>query len=126
MIRLHVPVRTVSEANAHEHWRRRQKRALQQRLAVWAYWKAVPRTVELPVVVRLTRVAPRAMDSDNAVGALKHVRDEIAELLGVDDGPQEKRVTWEYPPQEKGARNEYAVIIEVEPRPANTALRTGG
>jgi hypothetical protein len=41
---------------------------------------------ELPVDVHLTRYASRALDSDNLVGSMKHVRDAVAHWLGIDDG----------------------------------------
>lgn len=36
-------------------------------------------------VVRLVRVAPRLLDTDNLEGALKSVRDGIADAFGIDD-----------------------------------------
>jgi hypothetical protein len=40
----------------------------------------------LPLIVTLTRVAPsNGLDDDNLAGALKGVRDAVAEWLGVDD-----------------------------------------
>lgn len=44
------------------------------------------------VVVRLVRVAPRQLDSDNAASAAKSVRDGVADALGVDD--RDPRVVW--------------------------------
>lgn len=37
------------------------------------------------LVVRLTRIAPRSLDDDNAATALKSVRDGFARAIGVDD-----------------------------------------
>jgi len=45
------------------------------------------------LVVTLTAYLPRYLDSDNLVGALKPVRDEIAEWMGVDDA--DHRILWE-------------------------------
>lgn len=39
----------------------------------------------LPCQVTITRLAPRSLDSDNLVHACKHVRDEVAKWIGVDD-----------------------------------------
>ena len=103
-------LRTVSEANAHEHWRKRAKRARAQRttacLAMRA--KALPATCG-PVTVRLTRIAPRNLDSDNAVGSCKHVRDGVADWLKRNDN--DPLITWLYA-QEKASKR-YAVRIEV-------------
>lgn len=46
------------------------------------------------LTITLTRVGPRRMDSDNSIGALKAVRDGVADALGIDDG--DPRLTWEY------------------------------
>ncbi len=46
-----------------------------------------------PLVVTMTRVAPSSgLDSDNMVGSMKHVRDAIAGVLGIDD--KDARVEW--------------------------------
>lgn len=89
-----IPVRTVSEANAHQHWRVRQRRAKLQRRQVWLHLFPLLRGRGKPVRVRLTRLSPRKLDSDNLAGAFKHVRDEIAGILGFDD--RDDAVTWEY------------------------------
>lgn len=96
----YVKVKTVSEANSHEHWRNRQKRAKSQRhAALWAAKAATITNEPRPhVVVRLTRVGRRKLDSDNLQGALKHVRDGVADWLGIDDG-RDDLVTWEYAQQ---------------------------
>jgi len=116
MITLRVPVRTVSEANRHEHWRVRHKRSKDQHWAVMAAWnnadvdgQGVPK---LPIRVTLTRVSPRKLDSDNLAMSCKHVRDAVAKMLGIDDG--DPGVTWVYQ-QEKGlGPGRYEVVIQVE------------
>ena len=92
-VRIVVPIPTVSEANAHTHWRVRQKRAKSQRLAVTCH--LLFRRCDLPAlpcIVTMTRLSPRKLDDDNAVGAMKHVRDAIAAYYRVDDG--DPRWTW--------------------------------
>jgi len=95
MISLTIPgLRLVSEANAHEHWRHRAKRAEAQRaatllLARTALARGRP---QLPLVVTITRLGPGKLDSDNLTGSAKHVRDGVAQALGIDDG--DDRVTW--------------------------------
>lgn len=44
------------------------------------------------LVVRIVRVAPRQLDSDNAESAAKSVRDGVADALGVHD--RDPRVVW--------------------------------
>ena len=107
-----VPLRTVSESNQREHWSRRAERARGHRLTAALVVRS-QRLPALPVVVMLTRIAPRALDDDNLRGALKAVRDGVADALGVDD--RDPRVTWAYG-QAKGAPRAYGVQIAVTPR----------
>ena len=60
--------------------------------------------------VTLTRIAPRKLDCDNLRGALKAVRDGVADWLGVDDGSE--RITWKYA-QERGKPKWHSVRVEV-------------
>ncbi len=62
------------------------------------------------VVVALTRIAPRDLDTDNLASGLKAVRDGVADALGVDDGSS--RIEWRYA-QERGRPGEYAVRVEI-------------
>lgn len=80
-------LRLVSEANAHEHWRKRHQRAKIQKHAASAHlWIAAAGNRPTgDLVVTITRVAPRMLDSDNATGSAKHVRDGVALWLGRDD-----------------------------------------
>ncbi|GAB4240845.1 MAG: hypothetical protein OHK0028_19100 [Deltaproteobacteria bacterium] len=107
-----LPVRTWSEANQRGHWGKRARRAKRQReaarLLVRAARLALPASG--PVVITLTRIAPRALDSDNLVSGLKAVRDGVADALRVDDGSS--RIEWRYA-QAKGKPGEYAVRVEI-------------
>jgi hypothetical protein len=110
-----VPVR-VKGPNAREHWKARARRVKSERSAVWgsclvevgALGVSGLRAIPRPLVVTLTRVGARMMDDDNVQGSLKAVRDEVANLLGEDDGPAAP-VRWRYG-QELG---EYGVRVEV-------------
>jgi len=64
------------------------------------------------ISVRLTRVGPRRLDSDNLAAALKHVRDGVADALGVDDG--DPRLEWIYD-QQRCRPGEYAVLVDIRP-----------
>jgi hypothetical protein len=111
-----IPVRTVSESNARDHHRARARRVRQQRglarLLVSAGFTrpALPLAEAPAVVVTLTRIAPRDLDDDNLRGALKAIRDGIADWLGVTD--RNPRVVWRYG-QERGAVRFYAVRVDV-------------
>ena len=98
-LKLTVGIHTVSEINHHEHWRYRQKRAEEQHKTVAVALLRMPvkpriPTRDAPLRVKLIRLAPRKLDSDNLAGAMKHVRDAVAKMLCVDDG-NEELVTWE-------------------------------
>lgn len=80
--------RLVGAGNAREHWGASQRRAKAQRsgaaeatrelgasLLSWSGWR-----------VTITRLGPRRLDCDNAVASAKHVRDGVADAVGVDDG----------------------------------------
>lgn len=105
-----IPVRTVSVLNQREHWRRRADRAREHRNAAWMMLRATRQTPTVPCTVLLTRVAPKPLDDDNLRGALKAVRDGVADWLGIDDGSPQ--VKWEYD-QRKGPVKYYAVDVEV-------------
>ena len=49
--------------------------------------------------------------SDNLAAALKHVRDGVADALGMDDG--DPRLVWLYG-QRRGRPGEYAVLVEIQ------------
>lgn len=105
------PLKTVSESNRREHWAPRAKRVKAHRLAAFAH---VTRSLlcPLPIVVTLTRVAPRELDDDNLRGCLKATRDGVADAFGVTD--RDPRVTWVYG-QRRGPPRAYAVEIDVRP-----------
>lgn len=108
-----LPIKTVSEANSREHWRVKNRRKRAQQAEVNVEWKrAVKRKVTLPCVVRLTRVAPNMLDDDNLRSAFKGIRDEVARLVGVDDGSDQIR--FEYEQHKSEGRGHYDVFIEVE------------
>ena len=111
-----IPLKTWSEANTRVHWGTRACRAGKQRGTARLYVAAemASATADTPtlngarIVITLTRIAPRKLDSDNLCGALKAVRDGIADALGINDGSE--RVEWKYS-QEPGR---HAVRIEIE------------
>ncbi len=119
LVRVDVPIRTVSEANQRGHWAKRARRASEQRSAARMALATQPaRTPVGPLCIRLTRIAPKRLDSDNVHGALKAVRGGVADYLGVDDG--DSSLTWEVA-QQRGKPNEYAVKIEIWRRPMESA-----
>lgn len=113
-----VPIDPHGGLNAREHWAQRSKRVKAERKCVAAFaplpyvWKSLAQEAE-SFRVTLTRIAPRRLDSDNWVGRAKAVRDEVARMLGINDGSE--RVLWEYSQERDGKR--HAVRVVVEPKP---------
>lgn len=119
--RLCVPVRLVSEANAREHHQVKAKRVKLQRsvTALWlsklgaADWRTDVKRV------RIVRLAPRQLDSDNLAGSAKAIRDQVAawlsgqtSILGRgDDGPT-SGIEWAVDQEKCG---HYGVRIELYP-----------
>jgi hypothetical protein len=103
-----LPLKTVGGLNAREHFMARSRRVKAERQA--AAW-VTPAGYGLPCVVRLTRLSSGTLDGDNLLGALKGVRDGIADKLGVKDN--DPRIQWQYA-QEKAPRSSPGVRIELE------------
>lgn len=101
-----IPIKTVSALNSREHWRKRAARVKAERAAtaliVKPFWT--------PCIVRMVRLSPALCDDDNLQGAMKAVRDEVAKICGVDDGPTGP-ITWHYA-QEKCKRGQFGVKVE--------------
>lgn len=115
-----VPVRLVSLLNAREHWGAKSRRAKVQRetarMCAMAETLFGPVAAALadgsPLVVTITRIAPRQLDRDDNLNAsAKHVRDGIADALGIDD--RDPRVKWRYE-QAKRAPGMYSCVVRIE------------
>ena len=109
-----MPVRVDSETNGREHWAKKFGRKKGQKMALHLAWSAatgfLPRLVFLPCAIRLVRVGPKSLDSDNLGESFKAIRDQIAHEIGIDDG--DARITWEYAQVPVGKRV-YQVRVEV-------------
>lgn len=104
-----IPMRLPSAANLREHWRVRHRRTKEQRTLVTMFLGS--RTPPaFPLTVRLTRIAPRALDGDNLQSAFKAIRDAVAAWIGVADN--HAGIVWEYG-QAKGKAKEYGILIGV-------------
>lgn len=101
---------------SHGHWSQRAKRAKEQRNI--ARMALTPKVSALKVWqtcdVTITRVAPGTLDNDNLAASAKHVRDGVADALGIDDS--DPWVRWRYA-QLRGKRGEWAVRIELQEAP---------
>ena len=107
------PIKTVSEANTREHWAVKygRKKLQQQEMDAVLHNNLLGRQVEMPCVVRLTRIGPKALDQDNLAGSFKACQDSIARKLGIDDGDTTK-VSWIYDQMPVGI-NQYGVKVSI-------------
>ncbi len=110
---VYIPMRLAPEANKHEHWAKKAKRVKRQR---WVVERVLDTKLAppLPVVVKLTHIAPRPFDSDNRRRAFKAIRDEIAKWLGTTDAPG-SGIIWQYR-RRRGKVREYGIEIAVRAR----------
>lgn len=92
MIVIDIPgLRLVPEGNERENRYAKAKRIRDQKQIVAAFFRVKrPDRPPFPLVVTITRLGPRALDSDNLASSGKHVRDAVATWLGVDDGVAER------------------------------------
>jgi hypothetical protein len=120
-----VPLLTISEANSRGHWSARAKRVKAQRWAMTLVLGVRPGFIPSSMVVRLTRMSARSLDTDNLASAFKAVRDQIAEWLGVDDG--DPNVVWVYAQQLRARRGISVEIFSTEaPFKQGSAARAFG
>jgi hypothetical protein len=88
-----VPVPVRSEANLRGRWQGRAPKIAKQRKAV-AHHLAGIAGLPKPAIITFVRIGRRSLDDDNLAAGFKHVRDEVAKLLGFDD--RDPAVKWEY------------------------------
>lgn len=110
-----LPLRTVSLANAREHWSVRSRRGKKEKQAVLLAMKTISPIFcdRLPTVVTLTRIGKRALDDDNLSGSFKAIRDQIAKCMSTDDSPG-SNVKWLY---EQRKSKDYSIHIHIEVMP---------
>lgn len=111
-MRFYIPIQLVSLLNERFHWRKLVKVKKKQKLATKRSMsgKQVP---PLPLLVIITRVGKRVLDDDNLATSAKYIRDQIAEIIGVDDGSP--LYTWRYE-QRTSASERYGVEVEITTR----------
>jgi len=76
-----LPIKTCSELNKHEHWRVAHARHVIQKAIVKRRYKQEGLKIDPPADIVLTRLSVRMLDSDAIGGALKWVRDAIADCI---------------------------------------------
>jgi hypothetical protein len=114
MISIPIPNLKLTSLNGREHWRPKAARVKAQRslVALVLRGTVVKQMLTMsPLVVTITRSAPsEGLDDDNLVGSAKHVRDQIADELGLPND-RDKRVTWRV----EQRRGPWGVHVQIEP-----------
>lgn len=100
MIEWILPIKTVSESNSSEHWSKKHKRHKAQRHRISVAFMEHRKPIQLPCTITMTRLAPRKLDDDNLRGALKWIRDAIADQIipgkACGRADDDERITWQY------------------------------
>lgn len=104
-----IPIKLPSLANSRLHWQKMACLKRSQRAATKICMVGC-KLPSPPLVVTITRIGPSRLDDDNLAAACKYVRDQIANIVGIDDGSD--WYTWRYA-QRIG---DYAVEVEVTSR----------
>lgn len=111
---LHIPTKTVSEANISEHWSKKNKRHKLQKNDVFFALLGHRSKIKFPCEILLKRLGKKLLDSDNLSFSLKWVRDAVADSIipglppGKADG--DPRIKWDYAQE---VSKDYGVIIEI-------------
>lgn len=111
-----LPIKTVSEANKHEHWSASSKRHKAQKTRIKWQFKIESAKISIPCIIKLTRISPRILDDDdNLPMAFKWIKDAIADNLipglAVGRADSDPRLKFQFA-QEKGKPKEYAIKVE--------------
>ncbi len=114
-VTLKVPVKVYSTANAREHWAVKHRRGKEQKTAVQEVWGNSPLAIQatrsstcLPLVVTLTNLGKPMDGHDNLPNSFKAIVDQVAALLGIDDG--DERIEWRY--EQKAGKGGVEITIE--------------
>lgn len=92
-------------------WKDAKERKKQRTIVAWCLrQQPLPSP---PVVVTMTRIAPRELDDDNLAGAFKSLRDETAKALGCGDSVRDP-IQWRYA-QRRDKPGVYGVEISILP-----------
>lgn len=107
-----LPIKTGAGLNDRLHWRVRAAKVKKQREAAWTVLANARRP--FPAVITLTRLSAGTLDDDNLAGAMKAIRDGVADAYQLPDN--HRGLTWRYS-QEKCKRGAYGVRITIREAP---------
>jgi hypothetical protein len=113
MIELRIPgLVPKTNMNSRAHWAAKHRIAKHERTTAGGLLLKFKRP-RPPLVVTLIRCSTGWPDSDQAVTSMKHVRDGVADFLGVDDGHD--GITWNVE-RRRVSKKEQGTIIRIEAR----------
>jgi hypothetical protein len=114
-VRVELPLKLENWLNQRCHWTTRAKAMKEQRgIAKVALRLDVPKLRGAPYEVTITRIGPKAMDSDGLAASAKGVRDGVQDALQIDDGSP--LVSWIYRQESRGyagRRGVYGCVVEI-------------
>ena len=111
-----LPIRTISEGNCFEHWKKKHARHKQQRRAVLLALGPHRDKLRLPCTVTLTRYAPRKLDAkDNLPMSFKYLSDSVADVLvpgkAAGRADDDERINWKF---DQVKSKKYFININIE------------
>lgn len=109
------PIEIKSEMNTRSsHWAR-YKRFEEQKKAVQACWlEQMPRgwRPQKQTAITLVRHGSRKLDRDNLASSFKAVRDQIAKMIGIDDGDDTVQYIYDQVLATRKNSNRVTIIID--------------
>lgn len=110
-VTINLPFKLGRGLNDRKHWSVRSKQVKAERLATKMLVKHRYDKPPLPVVVTLTRLSAGTLDDDNLQGAMKAVRDGVADAYGVADN--DPGLAFRYA-QARCPRGEFGAQVTIE------------
>ena len=114
-ISIQLPIKTISEANRFEHWKKRADRQRVYLDLIKLTMGPIAPSIKLPCKVTLKRFGLKLLDShDNLPMSFKRIVDVLAEILtgkGRGKGDNDPRITWKYD-QEKSFSYGVKIVFE--------------
>lgn len=119
LVVLTVPIHTISESNAREHWAVKAKRTKLHRVTTSRAVGTVDRVGDFAergtyAAITLTRNGARKLDDDNLRGSLKAIRDGVTDGMGLKND-SDPRLRWDYAQEVgKGYSVEITMVLRWE------------
>lgn len=115
-VKITLPIKTVSEGNSFEYWKKKHERHVKQKNSVAFALSPHLNKIILPCEIILTRYAPRSLDRhDNLPMSFKYIVDSVSECLipGKKAGhaDSDPRIFWKY---DQVKFSDYAISIEIK------------